>query len=56
MSWEKMVITMFLGILQVIIKNPKLKKELCEDLTHAADTIRGMYPNGCAELPERRPE
>jgi hypothetical protein len=49
MSWEKMVITMFLGILQVVIKNPQKKKELCEDLIHARDVITSMYPNGCEQ-------
>lgn len=47
MNWEKTVITLFLGVLTLVIKNPKLKKELCEDLIHARDTITALYPNGC---------
>jgi hypothetical protein len=51
MTWEKMVITWFLGILAIVIKNPAKQRELCEDLLHARDTITAMYPNGCNPTP-----
>jgi len=44
--WEDFVIHAFLGVLQVVIKNPEKKAKLCRVLMQAHDTIGEMYPDG----------
>jgi hypothetical protein len=47
--WEDFVIHAFLGVLQVVIKNPVKKAQLCHILTEVVvPTIQGMYPDGCS--------
>lgn len=46
--WEDMIIHAFLGVLQVVIKNPEKKAKLCHVLNEVVvPTIQGMYPEGC---------
>lgn len=45
--WEDFLIHAFLGVLQVVIKNPVLKAKYCHILQTIKETIQVMYPNGC---------
>ena len=47
--WEDIVIHMMLGVLQLVIKNPQKKAQLCHVLIEIRDTISMMYPNGCGQ-------
>lgn len=41
---EELIITMMLGILKAVIKNPKKADELKTSLLEVRDTINTLYP------------
>jgi hypothetical protein len=45
--WEDLIVHAMLGVLQMVIKNPVKKEQLCHVLIEIRDTITGIYPAGC---------